>query len=88
MKDNEKNLNNALSDEAAESVAGGVWTEEQLKKLKHYCNYVKWADDEEGGRWTWRTVHDAKKYDSPADFIQNATDVDEDIIKFVKENLC
>ena len=59
-----------------------------MKKLEEYCDYVKWANDEESGRWAWRTVEMAKEFDSPANFVQNAKDVDEDIIKFVKENLC
>ena len=90
MKDNEKNLSN----EVLESVAGGVWTKEQLDKLFAYCDGVKWADDPEGLRWTWRAVERAKQYDSPADFVQHAEyemeeyGVDEDVIKFVKENLC
>ena len=88
MKNNKQNLNNALSDEAVESVAGGEWTQNQLKKLEDYCEYVKWADDENSGRRTCRVLEIANEYDNPQEFVQNAKNkIACDIIEFAK-GLC
>ena len=49
MKDNEKNLNNALSDEAVESVAGGAekdWGFFQKRKLKSWMKKNGLSGDE------------------------------------------
>ena len=88
MKDKKQNLSNELNNEAAEDVAGGAWTENQLKKLEDYCEYVKWADDENSGRRTCRVLEAANEYDNPAEFVQNAKNkIACDIIEFVK-GLC
>ena len=85
MKDINEKLNNALSDDAMEAVAGGAWTENQLKKLEDYCEYVKWADDENSGRRTWRVLEMANEYDNPADFVKHAKNkIACDIIEFAK----
>ena len=88
MKDKKQNLSNELSDSDVEAVAGGAWTENQLKKLEDYCEYVKWADDENSGRRTCRVLEAANEYDNPAEFVKNAKNtIACDIIEFVK-GLC
>ena len=41
MKDNKENLNNELSNEAAEAVAGGRWTPEDLATLGNYSGWFQ-----------------------------------------------
>ena len=55
MKDNEKNLSNELSNEAAEAVAGGGdWTPEDLATLGSFNDYIQQA---------------ALSFDSPREFV-------------------
>ncbi len=54
MKDNKENLNNELSNEAAEAVAGGRWTPEDLTALGSFKDYIQQA---------------ALSFDSPREFV-------------------